>query len=338
MSTEKWEDLKVSEPNAEKDSAKIYKIVVVGDIGTGKTSLIKRLVHDVFSPNYKATIGVDFRIYKCDAGHLQLWDIAGQERFGNMTRTYYREARAAVVTYDVNRIGTLDGATKWIQDLKEKLDEGFGTARSRIPLLIVATKSDLLRREGISVAANQLADLGKQYHAQTFLLTNVDPSLHDGSLLNGVKELRDAMTALATKVSLLRDDSTDQNVNVNPIPEPCEILEPLPKLPSQSFSIWAELVLIAVKDHWNLRKAKPTTCPWDSNLIVNLPYVNTASEDEMRKLTEIAEMAIPRSASNAIRELRSEYPLVTHKVKISRLPCEDSDPNSIKGLAWFHFY
>lgn len=69
----------------------LYKILVIGELGTGKTSFIKRLVHQFFSNNYRATIGVDFalKVIPWDETtliRLQLWDIAGQERFGNMTR------------------------------------------------------------------------------------------------------------------------------------------------------------------------------------------------------------------------------------------------------------
>lgn len=78
------------------------KVFSTGELGTGKTSFIKRYVHQFFSQNYRATIGVDFalKVLNWDQStiiRLQLWDIAGQERFGNMTRVYYKEAVGAFI-------------------------------------------------------------------------------------------------------------------------------------------------------------------------------------------------------------------------------------------------
>ena len=52
---------------------------------------------------------------------LQLWDIAGQERFGNMTRVYYRDAAAAFIVFDLTRRGTFDAVRKWKEDLDTKV-------------------------------------------------------------------------------------------------------------------------------------------------------------------------------------------------------------------------
>lgn len=80
----------------------IQRLTSLGELGTGKTSFIKQYVHKFFSQNYRATIGVDFalKVLNWDQStiiRLQLWDIAGQERFGNMTRVYYKEAVGAFI-------------------------------------------------------------------------------------------------------------------------------------------------------------------------------------------------------------------------------------------------
>lgn len=108
------------------------KIVIIGNVSVGKTSFCNRWAHGTFSENYKATIGVDF-VAKDD---LQLWDVAGQERFGAVTRTFYRGSDGAMVVMDWNQPDAIEQAAKWVRDLKEKHTQS-------IPILIVANKSDL---------------------------------------------------------------------------------------------------------------------------------------------------------------------------------------------------
>ncbi|KAF7633362.1 CULT domain-containing protein, partial [Meloidogyne graminicola] len=110
----------------------LYKILVIGDMGTGKTSLIQRYIHDSFPTLYKPTIGVDFATklikYEDTLIRLQFWDISGQERFANMTRVYYRDSHGAFI------------ALRWKKDLDSKLllDNG-----QPIPAILLANKSDL---------------------------------------------------------------------------------------------------------------------------------------------------------------------------------------------------
>ncbi|KAL9540299.1 hypothetical protein MBANPS3_009767 [Mucor bainieri] len=128
----------------------LFKILVVGDLGTGKTSIIRRYVHNIFSSNYKSTIGVDFALKVIQWGpdwivRLQLWDIAGQERFGNMTRVYYKEALGAIVVYDVTRPQTFEGVTKWKNDIDTKVALPDAWGGGQIPVILLANKSDLVQ-------------------------------------------------------------------------------------------------------------------------------------------------------------------------------------------------
>ncbi|XP_061484870.1 ras-related protein Rab-38 isoform X4 [Rhineura floridana] len=123
---------------------RLYKLLVIGDLGVGKTSIIKRYVHQNFSPHYRATIGVDFalKVLSWDPEtvvRLQLWDIAGQERFGNMTRVYYREAMGAFIVFDVTRPATFEAVTKWKEDLDTKLTLPNGKP---VPAILLANKCD----------------------------------------------------------------------------------------------------------------------------------------------------------------------------------------------------
>eukprot|EP01121_Diplochlamys_sp_Union-15-3_P015973 TRINITY_DN535_c0_g2_i1.p1 TRINITY_DN535_c0_g2~~TRINITY_DN535_c0_g2_i1.p1 ORF type:complete len:222 (-),score=51.61 TRINITY_DN535_c0_g2_i1:77-742(-) len=138
----------LEEKDGEKHKELLYKVLVVGDIGTGKTSIIKRYVHGIFSMHYKSTIGVDFalKVINWDAHttvRLQLWDIAGQERFGNMTRVYYKEAVGAMVVFDVTRVSTFEAVQKWKNDIDMKVTIP-GTDKP-IPVVLLANKIDLAK-------------------------------------------------------------------------------------------------------------------------------------------------------------------------------------------------
>ncbi|XP_012686230.2 ras-related protein Rab-38 [Clupea harengus] len=126
---------------------RLLKVLVIGDLGVGKTSIIKRYVHQIFSQHYRATIGVDFalKVLNWDQQtvvRLQLWDIAGQERYGNMTRVYYREAVGALVVFDMTRFSTFQAVLKWKGDLDAKVALCNGRP---VPVVLLGNKCDQQR-------------------------------------------------------------------------------------------------------------------------------------------------------------------------------------------------
>lgn len=141
----------------------LYKVLVIGDLGAGKTSIIKRYVHQFFSQHYRATIGVDFalKVLNWDANttiRLQLWDIAGQERYGNMTRVYYKEAVGAFIVFDVTRLNTFESVVNWKSDLDSKVQLPDG---SQIPCVLLANKCDQ-PKEGIVSNPSKMEEYCKE--------------------------------------------------------------------------------------------------------------------------------------------------------------------------------
>ncbi|KAM5125082.1 ras-related protein Rab-38-like [Mantella aurantiaca] len=139
----------------------VCKVLVVGDLGVGKTSIIQRYVHNIYSQCYRATIGVDFAVKIVTWGRdsmvrLQLWDIAGQERFGHMTRLYYREAAGALVVCDLGRASTLHSVHRWKEDLDSKVSLRNGNP---IPAVLIGNKCDVIPQGG---GGHNVEDLSRQ--------------------------------------------------------------------------------------------------------------------------------------------------------------------------------
>ncbi|KAL5493152.1 hypothetical protein EMCRGX_G014289 [Ephydatia muelleri] len=189
----------------------LYKVLVIGDLGTGKTSIIKRYVHQFFSPHYRATIGVDFalKVLSWDNNttiRLQLWDIAGQERFGNMTRVYYKEAVGAFVVFDVTRLATFEAVQTWKKDLDNKVLLPNGKA---IPAVLLANKSDLTG-EGFLGNVNQLEEYCKEKGFEGWFETSAKEN-------TGIEE---AARFLVSKI-LLNDDKAEHSS-----PDDTDIIHP----------------------------------------------------------------------------------------------------------------
>jgi small GTP-binding protein len=148
---------------------KILKVLVVGEMGAGKTSLVRQYVQGFFSEFYKTTIGVDFASKELEwdsnlSISLQLWDIAGQERYGNMTHVYYQEAVAALVVFDVTRISSLEMVGEWKKDIDNKV---FTSDDKPIPCVLLGNKIDLCQdgkwnktKEEMDALVGQLGFIG----------------------------------------------------------------------------------------------------------------------------------------------------------------------------------
>lgn len=130
----------------------VFKVLVAGQGGVGKTTLLTRAVTGKFVQNTSMTIGVEFHLLNLEFGQpntednlkitLQLWDFGGQERFRFMLDSYVAGAKGALLLYDLTRLRTLDGLEEWVK-LVRKHDPN-------LPILFVGTKLD--RVEDITVA------------------------------------------------------------------------------------------------------------------------------------------------------------------------------------------
>ncbi|CAL1293686.1 ras-related protein Rab-35-like [Argiope bruennichi] len=104
----------------------LFKLLIIGDSGVGKSSLLLRFADNTFSGNYITTIGVDFKIRTLEIDgekvKLQIWDTAGQERFRTITSTYYRGTHGVIVVYDVTNGESFANVKRWLHEIEQNCD------------------------------------------------------------------------------------------------------------------------------------------------------------------------------------------------------------------------
>eukprot|EP00891_Asterochloris_glomerata_P009018 jgi/Astpho2/9018/Aster-02684 len=122
----------------------LLKVIILGDSGVGKTSLMNQFVNKKFSSQYKATIGADFLTKEVQVDDrtvtLQIWDTAGQERFQSLGVAFYRGADCAVLVYDVNAHKTFDNLDNWRDEF---LLQANPPNQDNFPFVVLGNKTDL---------------------------------------------------------------------------------------------------------------------------------------------------------------------------------------------------
>ena len=118
----------------------LFKVIIVGDSGVGKTNLLTYFCEGVFKENYVATIGVDFKIKMLNVDDkrvkMQIWDTAGQERFRNITQTYYKGAAGIILAYSIADTRSYNNIANWIKQIENNSSED-------VCKILLGTKSDL---------------------------------------------------------------------------------------------------------------------------------------------------------------------------------------------------
>ncbi|CAH8476761.1 unnamed protein product [Heterobilharzia americana] len=101
----------------------LFKLLLIGDSGVGKTSILFRFSEDEFNSTFIATIGIDFKIRTIDIDgkkiKLQIWDTAGQERFRTITTAYYRGAMGIMLVYDVTNRCSFSSIKTWMNNIDQ---------------------------------------------------------------------------------------------------------------------------------------------------------------------------------------------------------------------------
>jgi Ras-related protein Rab-18 len=132
----------------------LFKILIIGDAGVGKSSMLLRFTDDSFDEHIQSTIGVDFKVKHLDVNEkrvkLTIWDTAGQERFRTLTSSYYRGAHGVVLVYDVTRTDTFENLQQWLKEVN-MYSPNNGEA---VVKLLVGNKIDLVDGSSSSSTTN----------------------------------------------------------------------------------------------------------------------------------------------------------------------------------------
>lgn len=159
----------------------LFKIVLIGDSGVGKTNIMTRFSRNSFSQTSKATIGVDFasRNVSIDDKYIkiQIWDTAGQERYRAITSSYYRNSSGIMLVYDITNEDTFINCDKWLKELKNN-------AGIDVPIILIGNKSDILYQR--EVDTDKALEFAKNNN-----LMFIETSARDG------KNIDDAFSNLA---------------------------------------------------------------------------------------------------------------------------------------------
>ena len=119
-------DHRVLAPNSQQKQDFLFKVIIIGDSGVGKSCVLHRLTHNEFIEDHEVTVGVEFgsllvqlneKVYK-----LQIWDTAGQEAFKSVTKVFYRGAHCILLTYDITKKDSFEHLSGWMKEIREQSD------------------------------------------------------------------------------------------------------------------------------------------------------------------------------------------------------------------------
>ena len=153
------------------DYEQLYKIIIIGDSGVGKSNILGRYLHNEFKEDTKSTVGVEFGSKKMQIENvtikLQIWDTAGQERYRSITSAYYKGAKGCFIVYDITNSQSFENIIKWYEEIKKSGDKG-------VSIILVGNKCDLEneRKVTIEMGKNKAKEMNCPFY-ETSALSNI---------------------------------------------------------------------------------------------------------------------------------------------------------------------
>ncbi|CAF2580616.1 unnamed protein product [Rotaria sp. Silwood2] len=196
-----------------------FKILLIGDSGVGKTCLMFRFADNMFAETFTPTIGIDFKIktlrVRDKTVKLQLWDTAGQEKFFNITRSYYRNADAILLVYDRTDASSFQNIARWMRNIDEN-------APDDVIRILVGNKSDLHDRLIVSTHEGKLlADKFRVDFFETSAKSDTSPTVSKMFYFL-TEKLLDQKQEAAAREQQSSSSSTHQTGNISLTNNPSE--------------------------------------------------------------------------------------------------------------------
>ncbi|KAF8937824.1 small GTPase [Dissophora ornata] len=190
----------------------LFKVVLIGDSGVGKSNLVSRFTRNEFNLESKSTIGVEFttRSIQVDAKTIkaQIWDTAGQERYRAITSAYYRGAVGALLVYDIAKHATYENVGRWLKELRDHAD-------TNIVIMLVGNKSDLRHLRAVPTdEAKQFATENGLSFIETSALDSSNVELSFQRILTEIYRIV-SNKALENSGDVIRPTG-GETINVNP--------------------------------------------------------------------------------------------------------------------------
>ena len=193
-------------------SIESFKVVLVGESGVGKTSIITQFIDQTFQEDIQSTTGGTFstKSVVCDGGKVlkfEIWDTAGQEKYRSLTTMFYKDANAAVMVYDVTRADSFEEIKNyWSNQIKDNSPEN-------IILAIAANKSDLIEQE--TVDEGEARNFAKELNA-IFVTTSAKSSEGINSLFEEIAKKYSGATNITIKEEEdVEDPQAQEQKNTN---------------------------------------------------------------------------------------------------------------------------
>ena len=198
----------------------LFKIVLIGDSGVGKSNLLSRFTTDEFNIESKSTIGVEFATRTIEVENkkikAQIWDTAGQERYRAITSAYYRGAVGALIVYDISKSSSYENCNHWLTELRENADDNVAVG-------LIGNKSDLAHLRAVPT------DEAKNFAMENQMLFTETSALNSDNVDKAFRELIVAIFQMVSKHQVDLNGSGTNNGGSNGGPKgPTISLTPAP--------------------------------------------------------------------------------------------------------------